>query len=164
VLFHHEKTDGSGYLYGKKGEEMGVLAQIVSIADVFDAITSKRSYKKNLPFWAALIHIQNEISKSFIPRLAQTFINNAHVFLSEQDIFPIGSIVTLNTGEIAEIAAQSQEQTLSPLIDIFLDSKQEPLRKPVRVDLALGDDRSIEKLIESPELITKLREIKKLHS
>jgi len=49
VLYHHERIDGSGYPFGLRGDDVPVLAQIVSIVDVFDALTSSRPYRKALP-------------------------------------------------------------------------------------------------------------------
>ena len=48
VLHHHEKLDGSGYPYGLKGDEISVEARIMAIADIYDALTTKRSYKESL--------------------------------------------------------------------------------------------------------------------
>ncbi len=46
ALEHHEKLDGSGYPYGKKGEEIGLFGRIIAVADIFDALSSKRTYKE----------------------------------------------------------------------------------------------------------------------
>ena len=54
ALYHHEKWDGSGYPHGLKGEEIPLSARIVAIADVFDALTSERPYKKAWPIEKAI--------------------------------------------------------------------------------------------------------------
>jgi HD-GYP domain-containing protein (c-di-GMP phosphodiesterase class II) len=46
ILFHHERYDGKGYPTGKRGEDIPLHARIISVADAFDVITSKNSYKK----------------------------------------------------------------------------------------------------------------------
>jgi putative two-component system response regulator len=49
VLSHHERLDGSGYPYGLRGDEVPLLAQIVGVVDVYDALTSGRPYRSALP-------------------------------------------------------------------------------------------------------------------
>jgi putative two-component system response regulator len=54
VLFHHERYDGEGYPHGLRGREIPIEARIVTIADIYDALTSKRSYREALPWEEAL--------------------------------------------------------------------------------------------------------------
>lgn len=73
---HHEKFDGSGYPYQRKGEEIPLSARIVALADVFDAVTSRRPYKEAWPFDRALKLIADESGKHFDPVVVNAF-NNA---------------------------------------------------------------------------------------
>ncbi|MAR91576.1 MAG: two-component system response regulator [Pseudomonadales bacterium] len=73
ALHHHEKWDGSGYPFGLAGKEIPVEARIVAIADVFDALTSERPYKKAWTVEAALELLQEQSGKHFDPELVQTF-------------------------------------------------------------------------------------------
>jgi response regulator RpfG family c-di-GMP phosphodiesterase/HAMP domain-containing protein len=66
---HHEKFDGSGYPAGLKGEEIPLSARIVAVADVFDALTSKRPYKEAWPVDRALNAMQNDAGKHFDPEV-----------------------------------------------------------------------------------------------
>jgi len=72
---HHEKLDGSGYPYGLKEKDIHLFSQIISIADIFDALTTKRSYKDALNSYKALVimesHMQNELNK----KLLKKFVN-----------------------------------------------------------------------------------------
>ncbi|RJF34291.1 response regulator [Pseudoalteromonas gelatinilytica] len=74
ALEHHEKWDGTGYPYGLKGEEISIEGRIVTIADVFDALTSKRPYKKAWSVEEALDLLKDEAGKHFDPQLVDLFI------------------------------------------------------------------------------------------
>ncbi len=73
---HHEKFDGSGYPHGLKGEEIHIYGRITAIADVFDALTSKRSYKEPWSFEEATVYLQEQSGKHFDPGLCELFIKN----------------------------------------------------------------------------------------
>lgn len=76
ALNHHEKFDGSGYPDGKKGEDIPIAARIVSIADVFDALTSVRPYKSSWSIQEATLLLMNEKGKHFDPKLVDLFIES----------------------------------------------------------------------------------------
>lgn len=73
--YHHEKWDGSGYPEGLKGHEIPLSARIVAIADVFDALTSKRVYKDAHGFNDAVETIKKGAGKHFDPNLVEVFLN-----------------------------------------------------------------------------------------
>ncbi len=73
---HHEKYNGSGYPNGKKGTDIHIYGRLVAIADVFDALTHKRVYKKAWSFEDAVAYLINEKNKHFDPNLVNLFINN----------------------------------------------------------------------------------------
>ena len=75
VYSHHEHYDGSGYPRQLKGEEIPIMGRILCIADAFDAITSKRSYKEALSREEALAIMQAEAGKQFDPKLVLIFID-----------------------------------------------------------------------------------------
>jgi len=74
ALTHHEKWDGTGYHRGLKGAEIPLVGRITSIADVFDALTSVRPYKKAWPVEDAVTLIKREAGTSFDPELVQKFV------------------------------------------------------------------------------------------
>jgi len=73
ILYHHERYDGSGYPAGRKGEQIPLQARIIQIADVFDALTSNRSYRRAYDWQRALEILQEEAGKTVDPRLQTTF-------------------------------------------------------------------------------------------
>lgn len=93
VLMHHERLDGSGYPIGRKGYNVGFYASAVAVADVYDAITSRRTYSdKQSPYTAAEILWQEsfgkldaKISKVFYDKITNFYIGN-EVLLSNNEI------------------------------------------------------------------------------
>jgi putative two-component system response regulator len=76
AISHHEKWDGSGYPSGIKRERIPIEGRIVSLADVFDALTSKRPYKQAYPFNKTIEIIKNESGKSFDPEVVSVFMKS----------------------------------------------------------------------------------------
>ena len=75
--YHHEKWNGMGYPEGLKGEEIPLSARIMAVADVFDALVSKRSYKDGFPFEKAMAIIEEGSGNHFDPNVAGAFIRSS---------------------------------------------------------------------------------------
>jgi putative two-component system response regulator len=76
ALTHHEKWDGSGYPRGLAGRDIPISGRIVGIADIFDALTSKRPYKEPYPVEVAVEIIRSEQGIKLDPDLVDVFISN----------------------------------------------------------------------------------------
>lgn len=74
ALCHHEKWDGSGYPFGLSGDEIPLEARIVSLADVFDALTTRRAYKEPFPLERTLAMIDEKRGNHFDPSLVDAFM------------------------------------------------------------------------------------------
>lgn len=74
AAYHHEKWDGSGYTAGLSGEDIPLSARIMAIADVFDALVSKRCYKDAMPYDKAFQIIEESAGSHFDPQLAEIFL------------------------------------------------------------------------------------------
>lgn len=77
---HHEKWDGTGYPYGKKGSDIPLSARIVAVADVFDALTSKRPYKESYSFDYSFDMIAEGRGKHFDPNIIDSLIDHKDEF------------------------------------------------------------------------------------
>jgi len=88
---HHERYDGKGYPKGLKGSEIALCARIVSVCDVFDALTSKRPYKEHWPFEKAIELLEKEKDKQFDGKVVEAFVSNIdqvrHIHDTHQDTF-----------------------------------------------------------------------------
>lgn len=84
---HHEKWDGSGYPRGLMGEAIPLVGRIVAVADVFDALTSERPYKKAWPLEKAIDFLQEQTGRHFDPGLVPVFLDNLTAVLEIQAEF-----------------------------------------------------------------------------
>lgn len=128
VRQHHERWDGKGYPDGLKGENIHCNAQIVALADVFDALTEDRPYRRALPPYHALEIIFSGINKSFSPDVVSAFRNCL-------DIYPENSTVTLNTGEIGIVIAVSLEMPTRPTIRVVYNQQGNVVNEEKILDL-----------------------------
>jgi HD-GYP domain-containing protein (c-di-GMP phosphodiesterase class II) len=71
---HHERFDGKGYIFGKKGADIPIGARILSVADTFDALTTDRPYRKGMDPISALDFIREASGTQLDPRIVETFI------------------------------------------------------------------------------------------
>ncbi len=101
VEFHHEKYDGSGYLQGLRGESIPLNARIFAIADVFDALTSKRPYKEPWAVDAAIAMLEQDSDSHFDPKLVSTFVTIAPALYREVSCLEEHQMVTLLQHHIA---------------------------------------------------------------
>lgn len=75
VLYHHERYDGKGYPYGLSDKDIPFLARIVAVADAFDAMTSKRSYRDELDLEFVKDELRNKTGTQFDPIVTASFLN-----------------------------------------------------------------------------------------
>ena len=75
AAYHHEKWDGTGYPYGISGEDIPLSARVMAVADVFDALVSKRSYKDPFTFDEAMKIIREGSGKHFDPLVVEAFLS-----------------------------------------------------------------------------------------
>ncbi len=87
AISHHEKFDGTGYPYGLSGEQIPLSARIVAVADVYDAVTSKRVYKDAFPHEAASSIIIDGSAHHFDPDVVDAFLESESEFQSIRSRF-----------------------------------------------------------------------------
>lgn len=138
---HHERFDGSGYPRGLSGKAIHPLAMIVSIVDVYDAITSNRVYHIGIAPHEALNMMYQWSSKSFPKSLVEKFIRCL-------GIYPVGSIVELNNGSVGVVMTVNRDHHLYPLLTLVLDHHKRPLSCPVMLDLQFQENEAKPLLIK----------------
>jgi len=106
AYYHHERWDGSGYLRGLSGEEIPLEARIVAVADVFDALLSRRIYKKALPFEEAFRLVLQASGSHFDPRIVDVFLR------ARDDLFAIRERVN-SMEELSQLGEPPPEPQIS---------------------------------------------------
>jgi HD-GYP domain-containing protein (c-di-GMP phosphodiesterase class II) len=82
INYHHERFDGTGYPEGLKGDDIPLEARIVAVADVLDALTSKRPYKEAWSFEDAFTYLEEHAGQQFDPRCVIAALKNKSEFLA----------------------------------------------------------------------------------
>ncbi len=136
---HHERWNGRGYPFGLKGQEIYQDAQIVAVADVYEALTADRPYRKGLPPYQALEMIIGGSGTDFNPRFVKAFQESLV-------LYPEGSLVTLNTGEIGVVAAIPLNMPTRPLLRLLYDQEGQYFKQTMYVDLLQDLTRFIKRL------------------
>ena len=129
ILHHHERLDGRGYPDGLKGEEFSLAARIVQIADVYDELSQDRVYHEGLPPHFALRLMRKEAADHFGSDLMEQFIKCI-------GIYPMGSVVRLNTGALAVVVSNSQRHRLQPVLMMLRDPEGKEYRHRPIISLA----------------------------
>ena len=120
IQTHHERHDGSGYPRGLSADDVPVYSRIVAIADCYDALTNDRPYGRAISPTQACrvlyelrdIHYQGEIVEEFIQAVG---------------VYPVGTLVELNTGEVGVVISEYRKRRLRPKLLLLLDAGKQPI-------------------------------------
>lgn len=130
VLTHHERVDGHGYPFGLKGKDIPFYAKIVAVADVYDALTSERVYKKRITPFDTFVEFQELGYDHFDPQILLVFLQNIANYYT-------GAKVRMNTGEMGEITSILPYNISKPIVRI----------NDKVIDLAMEPDYRIEEML-----------------
>jgi HD-GYP domain-containing protein (c-di-GMP phosphodiesterase class II) len=126
---HHERHDGSGYPNGLTGNKIPAFGRIAGIVDSYDAMISERPYAEARSSYKAIQEIQSNSDKLFQAELVDYFIKAI-------GMFPVGTIVELNTGEVGVVVSQTVDSRLKPKIMLILEPDKLPRKHLVIIDLS----------------------------
>ncbi|HJT60053.1 MAG TPA: HD-GYP domain-containing protein [Burkholderiales bacterium] len=131
VSLHHERLDGSGYPRRLKGSAIGMIGSIAGIVDTFDALTARRPYAAPISPSEALKILYKARGTLFDTYLVEQFIRCI-------GIFPLGSWVELNGGELGTVIAQNRGKRLQPRVMVVQDAAGNPVHPQKIIDLSKG--------------------------
>jgi len=127
IFSHHERLDGSGYPQKITGESIHAFSKIVAIADVFDAMTSDRVYRKKWPVSETLEFLMSN-TNHFDKNIINIFIKNIAAY-------PNGTMVKLSNGFTAIVKEQNHRVPLRPIIKVIIDNNDNVLEEPIYINL-----------------------------
>ncbi len=126
AIEHHEKYNGLGYPLGLTPDKVSSMARILSLADVFDALTSRRPYKESMLTNKALSVMYGMRGQDFDP-------GDVDLFIKCLGVYPTGSLVRLSNGDHAVVLDSRADNLLKPLVLLVLSSDA---RRTGELDLA----------------------------
>ena len=128
VAAHHERHDGSGYPDGLAGDRVPLAGRMGGIVDTYDALRSDRPHRNGESRHGALQALYRARDRMFQAEVVEQFLQCLGVY-------PTGSLVELNTGEVGVVMAQNQVRRLRPRLMLLLDTEKKPYEPYRDVDL-----------------------------
>ena len=125
---HHERIDGSGYPHGLAGGEIGLFAEMAGLADTYCAMTRDTSYRNAFTNQQALERINQLRDTKFSANVVDQFIQCI-------GLYPVGTLVELNTGEVAVVISQNRVRRMKPKVMVLLGPDKSSNRYPPTLDL-----------------------------
>lgn len=125
---HHERMDGSGYPRGVEGASIPVLARIAGLVDAYDAMITPRPYATARTSHEAVQELIDGKGSLFQDALVEQFIQAI-------GLFPTGTLVELNSGEVAIVTRQNETRRLKPEVVVVMTADKEKLDTPFIIDL-----------------------------
>lgn len=143
-LHHHEKMDGSGYPDRLNQDNISLFAKMGAVCDVYDAITSNRPYKNGWDPAESLRKMAEWSKGHFDPVVFQAFVKSV-------GIYPVGSLIRLESGRIGVVIDQVEKSLLTPKVKVFFSTKSNLRIPPEVIDLSspLARDKIVAR--EEPE-------------
>jgi HD-GYP domain-containing protein (c-di-GMP phosphodiesterase class II) len=135
IRYHHERWDSKGYLQGLKEHDIPLEGRFLMVADVFDALTTKRPYKVEWEPYEAVSFIVKQSKKMFDPEIVR-------LFLLSFGLYPVNTKVILNTDELAIVVGNRRGSITRPIVKVIRDDQQ------IEIDLSQEDKISIKKVIK----------------
>ena len=144
---HHERAVGQGYPRGIKQDQISQFARVVAIVDVYDALSSDRVYHKGLTGQETMKKLYEWRNRSLDGILVEQFIQALGVY-------PVGSLVELNSGELALVLSADPHSRLQPKVMVFTNADKRNVLPHKMVDLAreatrVGGGLAIRRVVES---------------
>lgn len=149
---HHEQYDGNGYPRGIKGIDIDEYARIVAIADSYEALVEKRSYRNKQFFYHALKQLMATGARKFDPIILR-------IFVSLLSVYPIGSIVELNKGGVGVVIGSIPTKPLRPIIRLIFDESKNRIHDLVLVNLLEDQSLYVTKTLDEEEVGIVLSDI-----
>jgi len=129
IQCHHERHDGSGYPAQLAGANIPVFGRISGVTDCYDAMISRRTYASAKSSYDAIRELNSLAGTEFQREVVEQFVQAL-------GMFPTGSLVELNTGEVAIVVEQHPIHRLRPNLIVVLDKNKQPLKSNKSLSLA----------------------------
>ena len=146
ILQHHERKDGNGYPAGLNDLQIQDFAEIVGLADTYASMTHYRPYKEKTSPHLAILNIINTGKNSFSNNVVKALVACI-------GLYPVGTWLELNTGEICKVLNTNYDSPLRPVISILLDKNKNKLREIRTIDLRDIPSLYIKQIVDEKSVV-----------
>jgi HD-GYP domain-containing protein (c-di-GMP phosphodiesterase class II) len=129
IMMHHERADGYGYPRGIMSNEINIYAKIIGLVDTYESLTNKRPYRERMSAHKAVRFIIGSLKDYFDADVMK-------VFIDKMSVYPIGSIVRLDTQELARVISVQPGSPLRPVVMLIWDAFGGPAKERTIIDLS----------------------------
>jgi HD-GYP domain-containing protein (c-di-GMP phosphodiesterase class II) len=137
VQMHHERVNGKGYPRGIQQDSINPYAKIIGLVDTYEAMTNGRPYVEGMNAHKAVKFILSSLKGDFDEEVMK-------VFIDKMSVYPIGSIVRLDTRELARVVSVQPGSPLRPVVMVIRDANGEPVKERTIIDLSKQEFPSIQ--------------------
>ncbi|SQD78186.1 HD-GYP domain-containing protein [Moritella yayanosii] len=134
AAFHHEKLNGEGYPFGLTGQKISRYGRMLSICDIYDALTANRCYKEGLTqlkSFSILLSLAHD---------GQLDLDLVHAFIKCMGVYPVGSLVKLNSNRLAIVESYNKTDPTRPKVHSFYSLDKLDFENLNQIDLSMVDD------------------------
>lgn len=146
--WHHEWINGHGYPDGLKGRELDRFVCLSAVCDVYDALTTSRSYRKRMDFAKAIEIILQDCGTHFDPEVA-------HAFIRRVGRYPVGSFVKLSSNEVAVVLRVNEDAISRPVVSRILNADGSLRSTDEELDLAEAPELYINAIVSGADALGK---------
>ncbi|MET0025362.1 MAG: HD-GYP domain-containing protein [Sedimenticola sp.] len=154
VATHHERFDGSGYPQKLGNEQIPLYGKIAGLVDSYDAMTSERPYagKGPRPPHEAIAELYELRDDKYQGELVEQFIQSV-------GLYPTGSLVELNTGEVGAVISVNGLRRLRPVVMLLLDENKKPLSQFKNIDISKTKDINVTRGVSPDDYGINMKEL-----
>jgi len=134
AALHHEKLDGNGYPFNKPANEISSYGRMITICDIFDALTAHRCYKEGYSHIKAFSILRSLAAKEHLDKRL------VDLFIKCMGVYPVGSLVELSSNKLAIVEQRNQEDPTNPKVRSFYSAELNRYVMAQDIDLAKNDD------------------------
>lgn len=136
IGMHHERVSGNGYPLGMKSDEINPYAKILGLVDTYEALTHNRPHRDVMDTHKVVKFLIDSLKDDFDTEVIKIFIN-------KMSVYPVGSIVKLDTEEVARVIGVQPGSPLRPVVMILKDAFGQSVKERIIIDLSKQDFPSV---------------------
>ncbi|MFT6984345.1 MAG: HD-GYP domain-containing protein (c-di-GMP phosphodiesterase class II) [Psychromonas sp.] len=145
VRLHHEKLNGEGYPSGVKAEKISRYGRMISICDIFDALTSNRCYKQGYSHVKAFTILRALAENKHLDALL------VDTFIKCMGVYPVGALVQLDSNRLAIVESQNRQDPIRPKVKPFYCLQPKYFTAAKDIDLSISKDEQIVKCVRADD-------------